>query len=218
MAADAAPPRAPDLPFVTTAEALRAAGRHGDALAALREGERAHPDHLPARVVLARVQVDLGNRALAAEVLADVLRADPSYLDAAVALARLHLAEGRAQAARRLLPTLAGRAPPELLEAIAGSALPPGSDPFDQPARARRLAERGDHRAARRIWLRLLERAPGNAAIEAELARLPAGPASAAPSGDTLPAWTTPARSATIRAIRAWADRVLRDPPSSEPG
>lgn len=217
MAGDAAPTRAPDLSFVTTAEALRAAGRHADALAALREGERTHPDHLPARVVLARVQLDLGNRALAAEVLADVLRVEPSHTDAAMALARLHLAEGRPEAAQRLLPILAASAPPELVDSIAAHVLPRGADRFDQPARAYRLTARGETAAARRIWLRLRERAPGNAAIEAELARLP--PPAGAPAGDggPLPAWSTPPRTPAIRAIRAWADRVLRDP-SSESG
>lgn len=209
--------RGPALPFVAAAESLRVAGRHADALAALRDGERTHPDHLPARVVLARVQVDLGSRALAVEVLADVLRADPVNVEAAIALAEVSLADGRPELAAPYLPLLAGVAAPGLVAAIEARTLPPGGDRFDQPARAHRLAARGERRAARRIWERILARSPGNPAVEAELARLAEAPAPAEADGGPLPEWADPPRTPTIRAIRAWADRLWRTPAPERP-
>jgi cytochrome c-type biogenesis protein CcmH/NrfG len=155
--------------FVALADALRRAGRHAEGLQALREGFRVHPDHPPARVVLARIHLEMGHRALAIEVLGDVLEGDPENLAATSLLARLYVEEGRGADARPLVERLriAGHPDAALREhAVAAARVSPllrGPDPFDHPALATRFARAGHYPRAWALWRRLGAALPASA-------------------------------------------------------
>lgn len=145
--------------FVALADALRHEGRLAEGLRVLREGFRVHPDHPAGQMVLARIHVEIGNRPLALEVLADVVRTDPENLAAVAQLARLHAADGRWGEAEPLVARLREAGHPDG-RARELSPLPRASeasevDPFESPSAALRLARRG---AYDRAW-RMLERA-----------------------------------------------------------
>lgn len=207
--------------FVALAEQLRRAGRIPEALATLREGERHRPDHAPARVVLARVHLDLGNRKLAHDVLTDVVRVDPENLAAASLLGRLLAEEGRVDEAERLLERLRMHGGEEadiaraLIERARRAAeIPRTADPFDHPAVAARLAALGAPDRALALWQRLDGAAPGNRVVREQMEALRAIRTATPPSPPAdapLPEWPSPARTPTIAALRRYADRVLRD-------
>jgi tetratricopeptide (TPR) repeat protein len=165
--------------FVALADALRRAGRPGDALQALREGFRVHPDHVAARVVLARVHVDMGHRPLAIEVLADVVQSDPENLAAASLLARLYQEDGRAAEAKPLFERLRLAGHPDAALALAPPSAeaapgppPRGADPFDHPRLAERFVAAGHYDRAGRIWRRLLAQHPDAVVPRERLAAL----------------------------------------------
>ena len=95
------------LAFVPLAEALRRRGRSAEALAIVRAGLRHRPDHVAARVVLARLHLDAGARTLALGVLEEVVKADQENVAAGALLGELWIAEGRLREARELLQRLA---------------------------------------------------------------------------------------------------------------
>lgn len=161
--------------FVALADALRRGGRPTEAIQALRDGLRVHPDHQGARVVLARIHVDLGNRVLAADVLEDVVRHDAENLAALSLLAHLLIEEGRTADARPLLDRLAIRAPDDPVLRKRGpdaGPLPRTADPFDSPALAARWAAKGHYARALRIWHRIDVAAPGEERVRREIAAL----------------------------------------------
>ncbi len=167
--------------FVGLGDALRRAGRHGEGLRVLREGFRVHPDHPAARVVLARIHLEMGNRALAAEVLGDVVRTDPENLAAASLLARLYVEDGRPQDARPLVERLRQANHPDaalrdLAAALApveeDPGLPRSDDPFDRPEVAARLARAGHYHRAWALWSRLAAANPGSALARDHVAAL----------------------------------------------
>lgn len=152
--------------FVALADALRRADRHAEALQVLREGFRGFPDHGPARVVLARVHLDMGNRGLAEEVLEDVIRLAPENLAAVSTLARLRIDDGRFKDAAPLVARLRAAAPDDPAVATfdlaprVASGRPRTSDPFDAPALADRWARLGRYDRALAMWRRLAAAAP----------------------------------------------------------
>lgn len=156
--------------FVGLADALRRDGRLPEALQALREGFRVHPDHAPGRVGLARVHVAMGHRTLAIEVLDEVVRTDAENLAAISLLCRLLLEEGRVHEARSFVERLRLVAPDDPVlalyvehEAAVPDAMPRNGDPFDSPRLAARFAVRGHYDRAASIWRRL-DAAPSDAA------------------------------------------------------
>ncbi len=165
--------------FVALADALRREGRFGEGLQVLREGFRVHADHPPARVVLGRIHLEMGHRALAAEVLAEVVQGDPENLAAASLLARIFVEDGRMGEARPLIERLRMANHPdgalrELVPASMPAAEPPprGADPFDDAALAARFARAGHYARARGIWERLLAEHPSSATALAHIAAL----------------------------------------------
>jgi tetratricopeptide (TPR) repeat protein len=165
--------------FVALADALRREGRFGEGLQVLREGFRVHADHPPARVVLGRIHLEMGHRALASEVLAEVVQGDPENLAAASLLARIFVEDGRMGEARPLIERLRMANHPdgalrELVPASMPAAEPPprGADPFDDAALAARFARGGHYARARGIWERLLVEHPSSATALAHVAAL----------------------------------------------
>lgn len=163
--------------FVGLADALRRAGRHPEALQALREGFRAFPDHGPARVVLARVHLDAGRRDLAEQVLDEVCRHGGENLMALSLLARLRLEDGRAKEALPLVERLRALAPDDPAVALADRAAPPpavprSEDPFDAPALAASFARRGHYDRAAALWRRLDAAHPGDPTVRDALRAL----------------------------------------------
>ena len=112
-------------------------------MAVLRPLFAQQPDHIEARVLLARIHAGAGSVRLALEVLDDVLTRAPGEAGAA----RLRELLQRSDAERGLAPV----------------------DPFDRPAVARRLEEAGRLRAAFGVWERLCGVRPE---AEAEAERL----------------------------------------------
>jgi tetratricopeptide (TPR) repeat protein len=165
--------------FVALAEALRRTGRHAEALSTLRAGLRLHHDHPPARVVLARVHVDLGQRELAVTELEAVAAADTDNVACIGLLARLYLDAGRSREAATLVERLEMAGDPQapaLRDAINGPPLSSlaRTDVFDAPSLFERWEARGDLERARRGWERLLERNPGHPAVTRRLSLLAA--------------------------------------------
>lgn len=167
--------------FVGLADSLRRAGRLGEGLKVLREGFRTHPEHSAARVVLARIHLEMGKPALAAEVLADVVRADPENLAGAAMLARLYVDEGRVAEARPLVERLRHANHPDAAtrELAAVLAPPPpdptvprSDDPFDRPELAARFAREGQYARAWALWSRVDAASPGSAVARDKLAAL----------------------------------------------
>lgn len=203
--------------FVALAEALRRDGRHTEALAVLREGGKSRPDLASARVVLARINLDLGDRSTAEDVLADVVRVDPENLAATALLAGLYAEEGRVREAQPLIERLrmSGGQDADLAEIVArlnarARHIPSGRDPFASPALAERLAERGAWRAALRVWRDIEAVAPDHIvvrtqimALEHQISKLSARREPGF-SGGPLP------RTGAARALRAWVDRIGR--------
>lgn len=153
--------------FVALADALRRDGRFGEGLQVLREGFRVHADHPPARVVLGRIHLEMGHRALASEVLGDVVQGDPENLAAASLLARIFVEDGRMGEARPLIERLRMANHPDgalhdLVPASVPAREPPprGADPFDHAALAARFVRLGHYARARALWRRLLAQHP----------------------------------------------------------
>jgi len=185
--------------FVALADALRRSGRFGEGLQVLREGFRVHPDHPPARVVLGRIHLEMGNRSLAAEVLEDVVAADPENLAAAALLARLFVEGGRFAEAHPLIERLAMANHPD---ASLRAQLPPvgergetpavrGSDPFDHPGLADRFVRAGHPNRAVALLRRLAAVDPASLTVREALAAVartsvPPRPAVEDPTGDTV--------------------------------
>jgi cytochrome c-type biogenesis protein CcmH/NrfG len=164
---------------VGLADALRRAGRNTEALQALREGFRVHPDHPAARVGLARVHVAMGNRALAVAVLDDVVRSDAENLAALSLLCRLLVEEGRVHDARPHVERLRRAAPddPSLVlfaerAAAPDESAPRGADPFDAPRLAARFSAKGHYHRALGIWRRIAEAHPDSAQPRQQIAAL----------------------------------------------
>lgn len=151
------------LAFVPFADALRKRGQRADALAVLRAGLKHHPDHPPARVVLARLHLEGGNRPLAVAMLEEVVKADPENVAASSLLAELLLADGRLGEAQTLIERLRVQAPQDPTTAsLARRAAPPlphlhgtPGDPFDRVEWAEQLVARGDYPRATRAWQRI---------------------------------------------------------------
>jgi cytochrome c-type biogenesis protein CcmH/NrfG len=173
--------------FVALADALRRGGRFGEGLQVLREGFRVHPDHAPARVVLGRIHLEMGNRPLAAEVLQDVVAGDPENLAAASLLARLFVEDGRMVEARPLIERLEMANHPD---AALRAHLPPtgerveapsarGGDPFDHPRLADRFARAGYPERAVALWRRLASVDPDSSTAREALAAVARTPLAA---------------------------------------
>lgn len=163
--------------FVGLADALRRAGRPGDGLQVLREGFRVHPDHPAARVVLARIHLELGNRPLATDVLVEVARNDAENLAAAALLARILVDEGRLVEARPFVERLRDANHPDAkLRELAAALVQPepprsrSEDPFDRPAIAGRMAARGHYGRASAILTRAGAEREALSAMERALA------------------------------------------------
>lgn len=206
-------PRSPA--FVALAEALRRDGRHAEALTALREGARARPDMPPARVVLARIHLDLGHRSTAEEVLADVVRVDPENLAATALLAGLYAEEGRAREAEPLIERLrmSGGQDAALAEIVSrlnarARHIPHGADPFASPALAERLAGRGIYPAALRIWRDIEAVAPDHAVVRARIEEIERCVAQAGHPVAVAPPRRP--RAGAAAAVRAYAERIER--------
>jgi predicted Zn-dependent protease len=154
--------------FVRLAEALRRQGDRGQALAVLRAGLRHHPDLPTARVVLARIHLEAGARALALAILEEVANDDPENIAAGSMLAGLLVEDGRLREARVLLDRLqltAGHDP--VVQSLVVRASPEAvrlhgavDDPFDTAAWADRLASQGDYPRATRAWQRIFQANP----------------------------------------------------------
>jgi predicted Zn-dependent protease len=139
-----------------------------EALAAVRAGLRHHPDHVPARVVLARIHLESGQRPLAVAVLEESVEIDRENVAAGAMLAELMLGDGRLGEARALVERLLISSPTDaallLLKnrstpqprALAGDA----TDPFDTSRWAERLAAKGDFRRASLAWRRIADANP----------------------------------------------------------
>lgn len=174
--------------FVALAEALRREGRFGEGLQVLREGLRVHADHPAARVVLGRIHLEMGHRALASEVLAEVVQSDSENLAAASLLARILVEDGRMREAQPLIERLRiANHPDGALNDLVPAPLVPareppprGADPFDHGALAVRFARVGQYHRARAIWRRLLIEHPESTAVHAHLAMLDKAMAGAA--------------------------------------
>lgn len=165
--------------FVALADTLRREGRFGEGLQVLREGFRVHADHAPARVVLGRIHLEMGHRALASEVLSEVVQADPENLAAASLLARILVEDGRMGEARPLIDRLRmANHPDGALRALVPASVPEweppprGADPFDHTTLAARFARLGHYPRARAIWRRLLAEHPSFTAAHAQIALL----------------------------------------------
>lgn len=160
--------------FVALAEALRKVERPAEALAVLRNGFRHHPEHGPGRVVLARVHLDLGNRALALGVLEEVVQHDQNNLAAMALLARMLVEDGRARDARPLVERLEMAGDPSAAELARVSMVPSfegvrRADPFDSPRLGERWQQRGDYARARRLWERLAAVNPNHGGLTARI-------------------------------------------------
>ena len=160
--------------FVALAEALRRQERAPEALAVLRNGFRHHPDHGPGRVVLARVHLDLGNRALALGVIEEVVQHDPNNLAALAMLARMLVEDGRARDARPLVERLEMAGDPSAAELARASVVPSfdginRTDPFDSPRLGERWQARGDYTRARGLWERLAAANPNHGGLSARV-------------------------------------------------
>lgn len=178
--------------FVALADALRREGRFQEGLQVLREGFRVHADHPSARVALGRIHLDMGHRALAAEVLADLVQADTDNLAAASLLARIYVEDGRLGEARPLLERLREANHPDGAPAVPALAAvsarsPRGVDPFDHPGVAARFASAGQHVRARAIWGRLLAEHPSYTVARVEMDVLEKVMAETIPEPDTIP-------------------------------
>ncbi len=151
------------LAFVPLADALRKHGQRADAMAVLRAGLKHHPDHGPARVVLARVHLENGARPLAVAILQETVHADPENVAACATLAELLVEDGRLGEARGLVERLRLIAPADPVTAeLARRADPPlptlhgdPNDPFDRVDWAERLVARADYPRATRAWQRM---------------------------------------------------------------
>lgn len=129
----------------------------------IRSGLRHHPDHSTARVVLARLHLEAGNRALAVAMLEEVVQAAHENVAAGALLAELLVEDGRFREAATLVDRLSMAAPQDpVIQALAIRATPPTralhgstSDPFDRVAWADGLAARGDLPRATRAWQRI---------------------------------------------------------------
>lgn len=200
------------LAFVPLADGLRREGRFDAALDVLRVGLRHHPEHAPARVVLARLHLDTGRRRSAEAVLEEVVRVDPENVTAGVLYARMLLEEGRQREARAVLQRLDGGDGSEtlaLIERLSGAhthPMPRTGDPFDHPAVARRLVRAGRLDRAAALWERLRRLDPANPVV---VAGVEAIRAELAGQGGERPGPSTPAR---VRLPgRAGLERALRD-------
>ena len=151
------------LAFVPLADALRRMGQRAEAMAALRQGMKHHPDHAPAQVVMARLHLEAGARPLAVAMLEEIVQSDPENVAAGAMLAGLLVDDGRLRDARLILERLrlaAGQDP--VIQALLVRANPtaralhgtPG-DPFDTARWADVLAARGDFPRATRAWQRI---------------------------------------------------------------
>lgn len=200
------------LAFVPLADGLRREARFEAAMEVLREGLRHHPEHAPARVVLARLHLDAGRRRSAQAVLEEVARADPENVTAGVLYARMLIEEGRQRDALAVLERIGG---PEVGEAVAlierlsgakSHPMPRTDDPFDHPAVAARLVRAGRLDRARELWRRLQRLDPENPVVAGGLAAVEAELRGA---GGERPGPATPAR---VRLPgRARLERVLRE-------
>jgi tetratricopeptide (TPR) repeat protein len=169
------------LAFVPLADLLRRAGKAAEALAVVRGGLRHHPEHVPARVVLARLHLESGQRPLAVAVLEESVEIDRENVAAGSLLAELMLMDGRIAEARALLERLLASSPLDAALLMLKSRATPQPralhgdprDPFDSSRWAERLAARGELRRAAVAWSRIADanpRDPGARARAEELA------------------------------------------------
>lgn len=156
------------LAFVPYADLLRRAGRVPEAFQVIRTGLKHHPEHVTALVVLARIHLENGQRALALAVLGDCLRLDPENVAAGSLMVELMLGDGRVDPARILLERLLSSVPgdKELRRLSQLASPPPASahgdpdDPFDTLAWAETLVKRGFIGRAARAWGRIAQHHP----------------------------------------------------------
>ncbi len=168
------------LAFVPLAELLRREGQRSEALAVIRAGLRHHPEHGPARVVLARIHLGSGNRALALGVVEEVVQLDPENVAAGAMLAGLLVEDGRLREAEALLERLRLSSPADpVVQALLARARPPvrrlhgeRGDPFDTEAWADHLAGRGDYPRATRAWQRIFGANPRDARARGRVVEL----------------------------------------------
>lgn len=176
------------------ADALRKRHRRAEALAVLRGGFRHHPEYVPGRVVLARVHLDAGNRALAIEVLEDAARVDPENLAAGTLLVQLLQQEGRSSDAIPLLRRLrlafpADRGLDALEQTLAERSNAPRvatGDPFDVPWVADYLAAHGRFDGALQAWRRVQRAMPGEAYFAERIVAVERAAAGASPAASAL--------------------------------
>ncbi len=162
----------------------------------LRAGLRHHPDLPTARVVLARIHLEAGARALALAILEEVASADPENVAAGAMLAGLLVEDGRLREARALLDRLkmnAGQDP--VVQSLLVRASPEqkrlhgtGDDPFDTPRWADRLASFGDYPRATRAWQRIYQANPRDRRTRGRLIELSRGLDGLGDGGSDLPA------------------------------
>jgi thioredoxin-like negative regulator of GroEL len=149
-------------------------------LAVLRLGLRHHPDLPTARVVLARIHLETGDRALAMAILEEVTRTDPENVAAGAILAGLLVEDGRLREARSLLERLRMTASHDpIVQALLLRASPEKrrlhgnpDDPFDTPRWADQLASFGDYPRATRAWQRIYEANPRDRQVRGRLVEL----------------------------------------------
>ncbi len=114
-------------------------------------------------MVLARIHLESGNRALALGVLEEVAQVDPENVAAGAMLAGLLVEDGRFREAESMLERLRLSSPGDpVVQALLARARPTlrrlhgdRSDPFDTEVWADRLAGRGDYPRATRAWQRI---------------------------------------------------------------
>lgn len=156
------------LAFVPYADLLRRAGRVAEAFQVIRAGLKYHPEHVTALVVLARIHLENGQRALALAVLGDCLRLDPENVAAGSLMVELMLGDGRIEPARMLLERLLSSVPGDKeLRRLSQLASPPPAavhgnpdDPFDTLVWAETLVKRGLFGRAARAWGRIAHHHP----------------------------------------------------------
>jgi Flp pilus assembly protein TadD len=107
--------RAPGRPKLTVelGYALRALGRRAEARSLVASVLAAHPDLVPALLLMAVLEQEAGAAAAAVEAARRAVGLAPGNRHAATELARFLMADGRADEARVILARLAGEPPPD---------------------------------------------------------------------------------------------------------
>ncbi|MEO5825487.1 MAG: tetratricopeptide repeat protein [Gemmatimonadales bacterium] len=169
------------LAFAALAEGLRKHGDRNEARATVEAGLARHPDHLPALLVLARIQVDEGDHVGAQSALHRALRIDPSHpvvLETLVHATRTggDLAAGRAwqEALDASLPETMGPADDDPIEGW-------GDEMLLSESLAALYRRQGHLDRAREVYAALSARDPDNSRLASERDTLDAEIAASGP-------------------------------------